>query len=371
MKFSIQKEALLNLLVEHNKVVPIRTTLPVLSCALFKVEKSILEIHTTNLDQTIVSSTEIKDEESGACAIPMQKLFEIVAALPEEEIKITSNADYLVEINNKSGTYKITGRDTADFPEKTQETRKNTISLPGKTLINMINKTTYAASKDDLKPALTGVYLNLKENTLTAVATDGHKLVKLIKEIINPNKEEQSIIIPVKFLEIIKNIIKKDKDIIIDITETTITTTQKKLTLSSRIIKENFPDFNSVIPKDNTKEATLETKEFINCLKRISILSNRNSKQIILHFTTDGVAVSAEDLETSTSGKEHFRCEYKGEEITTSYNAKYLQETVTHINTPKIKMHLNTALSAAIVTPENQKEKETLTTLLMPLRINI
>ena len=87
MKFSIQKETLLNLLIEHNKVVPIRTTLPVLSCALFKVEKNNLEIHTTNLDQTIVSLTEIKDEENGDCAIPMQKLFEIVSALPNEEIK--------------------------------------------------------------------------------------------------------------------------------------------------------------------------------------------------------------------------------------------------------------------------------------------
>ena len=336
MKFSIQKETLLNLLIEHNKVVPIRTTLPVLSCALFKVEKNNLEIHTTNLDQTIVSITEIKDEENGDCAIPMQKLFEIVSALPNEEIKITSNTDNLIEINNKNGTYKLTGRNTEDFPEKTEETKKNTISLPGKTLLKMINQTTYAASKDDLKPALTGVYLNLQENTLTAVATDGHKLVKFIKKIVNPNKEEQSIIIPVKFLEIIKNIIKEDKDIIIDITETTITTKQKKLTLTSRIIKENFPDFNSVIPSDNTKVAKIETKEFISCLKRISILSNRNSRQIILHFTTDGVAVSAEDLETSTSGKEHFQCKYQGDEITTSYNAKYLSETVSHINSPKI-----------------------------------
>lgn len=370
MKFSIEKEDLLSLLIEHNKVVPIRTTLPILSSAFFGVKKNNLKIKTTNLDQTIISTTKITDEEEGSVAIPMQKLVEIVSALPNEEIRINTNEDFLIEINSKSGTYKLTGRATEEFPETTSQTTRGKISLPGKTLLDIINKTAYAASKNDLKPALTGVYFNLKENKLTAVATDGHKLVKLKKEIINPNKEEQSIIIPVKFLEILKSSIKEEKDTIINLDKTNISTEQKNYVLKSRIIKENFPDFNSVIPKDNTMEATVNSKEFLSCLKRISILSNRNSRQIILNFTKGSVAVSAEDLETATSGKEHFQCDYKGEEITTSYNAKYLSETINHINTKKIKIYLNTALSAAIITPETQKEKENLTTLLMPLRIN-
>ena len=183
MKFSIQKESLLKLLTEHSKVVPIRTTLPILSCAYLEVEKNRLLIKTTNLDQTIISTTKIKDEESGTVAIPMNKLLEIVSALPNEEIKIISNEDFLIEINNNQGTYKITGRSSEEFPEKNKTKTQKTISLPSLDFIDIINKTTYATSKDDLKPALTGVYFNIKEGQITAVSTDGHKLVKYEKEI--------------------------------------------------------------------------------------------------------------------------------------------------------------------------------------------
>ena len=231
MKFSIQKESLLNLLTEHNKVVPLRTTLPILSCAFVEVEKNNLLIKTTNLDQTIISTTKIKDEEKGTVAIPMNKLLEIVSALPNEEIKIISNEDFLIEINSNQGTYKITGKSSEEFPEKNKTKTQKTISLPSQDLIDIINKTTYATSKDDLKPALTGVYFNVKEGQITAVSTDGHKLVKYEKEIINPNKTEQSIIIPAKFLNILKNTIKQTGDVIINVDENHITTKQKEFIL--------------------------------------------------------------------------------------------------------------------------------------------
>ena len=358
-------------MIEHNKVVPIRTTLPVLSNAFFSIKENTLLIKTTNLDQTIISTTSIKDEEGGSVAVPMNKLLEIVSALPNEEIKIVTNEDFLIEINSKQGTYKITGRGADEFPEKDKTETKKTISLPSKDFINIINKTTYATSRDDLKPALTGVYFNIEEKKITAVSTDGHKLVKYEKDILNPNKTEQSLIIPAKFLNILKGSIQETGDLLIDVDTNHIATKQKSFVFVSRIIKEKFPDFNSVIPTDNKIKATIESSEFLSCIKRVAIFSNRNTKQTILNFNANGVVVSSEDLETATSGKEHFQCEFSGEEISTSYNAKYLCETIQHINSKKINIFLNTTLSAAVITPEEQKEKENLTTLLMPLRINI
>ena len=142
MKFSIQKETLQNILLEQNKVIPIRTTLPVLSCALFEIKKNKLIIHTTDLDQTIISETKIKDEEEGGVAIPISKLTEIVSALPTGEIKITSNEDFLVEINNSQGTYKITGKNPEDYPEKNTVEKTESLILKGKELLDIIRKTT-------------------------------------------------------------------------------------------------------------------------------------------------------------------------------------------------------------------------------------
>ena len=102
----------------------------------------------------------------------------------------------------------------------------------------------------------------------------------------------------------------------------------------------------------------------------MSIFSNRTTKQIVLSFSSGGVVVSAEDLETSTSGKEHLDCEFLGEEMSISYNAKYLQETIQHINGEEVEFYLNTPLSAAVLVPKQQKDLEKHTTLLMPLRIN-
>ena len=117
MKFSINKNQLQNLLLEHQKVVPLRTTLPVLSCAFFSVSEKKLTIKTTDLEQTIVSKTNITNEENGSVCVLMSKLTEIVSALNNEEIKITVNEDLLVEINSNQGTYKITGRNTEEFRE--------------------------------------------------------------------------------------------------------------------------------------------------------------------------------------------------------------------------------------------------------------
>ena len=228
MKFSIQKNTLQKLLNEHNKVIPIRTTLPVLSCALFEIKKNMLLIRTTDLYQTIISSTTIKDESTGSIAIPMYKLNEIIQALPEGEIKINTNEDFLIEISNNQGSYKITGRDSQEFPEKTETTKESKLLLKGKELLEIINKTTYATSKDDLKPALTGVYFNIKENNLIAVATDGHKLVKFEKTLTNKTKTEQSIIIPAKFLNILKNIIERDQEIEIIVNENHLSTQHKE-----------------------------------------------------------------------------------------------------------------------------------------------
>ena len=368
MKFSINKNILQNLLLEHQKVVPIRTTLPVLSCAFLKITKQILTIKTTDLEQTIISTTEVKDEKEGVVCVPMNKLCEIVSALPNEEIRININEDFLIEINSNQGVYKITGRDPKEFPNNPPPKTKETIEMPGKDFADIIEKTTFATSRDDLKPALSGVYININKEKTTAVATDGHRLVKYEKEI--KSKKNHSIVVPVKFLKIIKNTIDEKNIIKVDIDENILSTNQKNFTITTRIIKETFPDFNSVIPDNNTIKAEIDKNQLISCLKRVSIFSNRTTRQTVLSFSEKGVVVSAQDPETSTSGKEHADCLYKGEALTVSYNAKYLIEVLQHIDTEAVNIYLNTPLSAAILKPTKQKQKENITTLLMPLRLN-
>ncbi len=370
MKFSINKNKLFNSLIEHNKVVPMRTTLPILSCVVFVLKKNTLILKTSDLEQTILSSIETQSGEDGSVAIPVGKLIEIVSALKEEELKVSTNEDFLVEINSSQGVYKITGKDPEDFPETPSPETKQQLHIKGSDFVNIIEKTGFAASKDDLKPALCGVYFHLQENTITAVATDGHKLVKHEQETDSETKETISIVLPVKFLNIVKTITKKEEAVIVKIGENHAQTEQKNFTIITRTIKESFPDFNSVIPENNKTIAETNTEEIISCLKRVSIFSNKTTKQTVLSFSSKGVTISAQDIETSTSAKEHLDCVFSGEDVTTSYNAKYLIDVIQHLGGKETNIYLNSALTAAVFQTKENKDKEKTTSLLMPIRIN-
>ena len=354
--------------MEHQKVVPLRTTLPVLSCAYLSIEKNNLTIKTTDLEQTIISDTSTNNSKEGSVCIPMSRFTEIVSALPSEEITINSNEDNLIEIKNSNGVYKITGRDTKEFPETADQEEGEDLQLFGEDFLNIINKTGYATSKDDLKPALSGVYIKITGEELISVATDGHRLVKYIQ--FKKTNIKTALTIPYKFLKIIKNNLDPKETINIKVAENSLTTTQKEFKITTRIIKESFPDFNSAIPDNNKIQAEIDVSALTSCLKRVSIFSNRTTKQTLLSFNKNGVVVSAQDPESSTSAKEHIDCKYQGDDLTVSYNAKYLIEALQNNETNTVNLFLSTALTAAILQPSKQKDKEEITTLLMPLRIN-
>ena len=131
MNFSIQKNTLQNVLLEHSKVVPLRTTLPILSCVVLIIKEKKLTLKTTDLEQTIISNTKIENSKQGEVAIPLAKFLEIVSAISEETIKISVDSNFLIEINSKQGTYRITGRETTEFPETPKMEQKEKITLKG------------------------------------------------------------------------------------------------------------------------------------------------------------------------------------------------------------------------------------------------
>jgi len=367
LNFSIQKNTLQNVLLEHSKVVPLRTTLPILSCVVLIIKEKKLTLKTTDLEQTIISNTKIENSKQGEVAIPLAKFLEIVSAISEETIKISVDSNFLIEINSKQGTYRITGRETTEFPETPKLQQEQQIKIKGNELLDIINNTLYAVSKDDLKPALCGIYLKIKEKTLMAVATDGHRLVKYKKEL-NETNPESSIIVPGRFFSILKNNIKTTNTIKINLSENHVEVTEQKTTTITRIIKENFPDFNSVIPEQGNTKATIKSEKLIEAIKRVSIFSNKTTKQITLSFNDNEVLVSTEDKETNSSAKEHLVCEYQKDTQTIAYNAQYLKEVIQHIDSQEVEVFLSGPLTAAVFKPKNQQETTTLTALLMPLR---
>jgi len=367
MKFRTTKEKLFSALNETNKIIPIRTTLPILSCVLIEAKNNRVVLTATDLEQTIITKIDSEVPEEGVLAVPGNRFLEIVSALPSGAIEIATTEEKEVEINSPKGAYKIMGKEPSEYPDTPSLNQEQKIKIKGKELLDIINNTLYAVSKDDLKPALCGVYLNIDKTTIMAVSTDGHRLVKYQKEIEEKNPPG-SIIIPGKFFTILKNNINATGEVYINLSENHIDVTENNTTTITRIIKESFPDFNSVIPDQKENKATVNSNELTEAIKRVSIFSNKTTRQIVLFFENNELTISTEDKETRSSAKEHVSCEFKGDPTSVAYNAQYLREVIQHIDSAEIEAFLGGSLTAAVFQPQKQQEKTKLTALLMPLR---
>ena len=370
MKFSIEKNILLQSLQLLSKAIPTRSTLPILSCALFKIENKNLHIRSTDLEISIKSKCEISNSENGSIAIPLSKLLEITNVMPNELINFNISDIGKVNIECSSGMYTIMGLTSDEFPAEQKIESSNTLKLLGKEFNNIINNTSYATSSDDLKPVLQGVLFHIQKNEIISVATDGHRLVKLEKKNLENLNFEGTIIIPTKFLNLINSQIKETEQLNMVVGSNHIQINIVNTTITTRTIQDSYPDYESVIPKDNQKTLIIDKERFSSAIKRVSIFSNKSSRQIALELSENHMKITTEDPENITTGKEIIDCEYDGEPMTIGYNAKYLNEVVQHQNTSEIKILLNTPLNAGLFIPIEQKENTNQTTLLMPIRLN-
>ena len=370
MTFSISRNILLTALQTISKVIPLRTTLPIISCALFTQKNKKLNIRATDLEISMNLNCDIESSNEGSIAIPLNKLLEITNAMPEGEIHFDISDIGKVSINCNQGQYTIMGQSIEEYPVEFAVENGTTFTIEGSELINIINNISYAVSHDDLKPVLQGVLFQIGERGLISVATDGHRLVKVEKNNVHAIDYKGSVVVPIKFLKLLNNQINEDSQISMIIGDNHIEIEIPNGKIISRIIKDSYPDYNGVIPKDNTKTLIIDKNSFTEAIKRVSIFSNKSSKQVALNISENNLIITTEDSENITSGKETLDCNYDGDPMTIGYNALYLKEVLQHQNSTEIKILLNTPLNAGLFLPMEQKNNENKTTLLMPIRLN-
>ena len=370
MIFSINRILLLNTLQFVSKAIPKRSTLPILSCALFTQKENILNIRATDLEISISINCTTENEKEGSVAIPINKLLEITTAINDETIKFSISDIGKVCINCKNGRYTIMGQSHDEFPSEHIIENGTKLNIEGEKLITIIQNTSYAASRDDLKPVLQGVLFKVDNDDFISVATDGHRLVKFEKKDMQTSGFKGSVVVPIKFLSLINNNIEKENNITLVIGKNHVQIKQKSGMITTRIVKDPFPDYEGVIPKDNNKTLVIDKEAFREAIKRVSIFSNKTSKQVSLDISSTSVTITTEDPENITSGKETLDCHYDGEPMKIGYNATYLKEVLNHQNSNEIKILLNSPLNAGLFLPMEQGVNENKTTLLMPIRLN-
>jgi len=369
MKFSTSKLELQKALQKLSKATPTRSTLPILNCVLIEVETEQTVLRTTDLEITIQVEIPSSYEKKGAAALPLKTLLEITNELPDVRLTVSVDENYKTTIETEVGKYDLMAKPPEEFPATPDQKHKKTIKIKGVVLKEIIESTLFAVSQDELKPALTGVLFKFAESSFTAVSTDGHRLVKHKRSDFLTEKTKEEIIIPKKFLSFLSTQL-SEKDITLSIGESFIIAQLGKDVIVTKIIDEKFPDYDSVIPKENNKTFLIDKKGLLGAIRRVAIFSNKSTHQVALSLKTDESFVTTEDPEKSSKAKEQIVGEFKGEEIVIGYNSEYLKDVVSHVYGETVEVKLNNSVSAALFEETPKRENVENLMLLMPIRLN-
>jgi len=371
MKFIVNSAYLLKQLSNINGVITTNPVVPILENFLFELEKGALTVTASDLQTSMITDLQVESKEKGSIAVPARILLDTLKNLPEQPVTFSiDESTYSIEIISDNGRYKLSGENATDFPKVPSVSNDYTAEISTEVLARAINNTIFATSNDELRPAMTGVYVNLGEKSSTFVATDGHRLVRYRRADVT-SSNGSSIIIPRKALNLLKATLPSEN------TEVNVSFNMSNayfkfgnIKMICRLIDERFPDYDNVIPTQNNINMSIERSDLLGALKRISIYANKTTHQVRLKITGSELQISAEDLDFSNEANERLSCEHDGEDIEIGFNAKFLIEMLTNMDSDKIKLTMSAPNKAGVILPAEKDSSEDILMLVMPVMLN-
>ncbi|PVD51097.1 DNA polymerase III subunit beta [Terrimonas sp.] len=370
MKFIVSSSALLKQLQHISGVISSNTVLPILEDFLFEIEKNKLTVVATDLETVMKIHIDIEARDSGKICIPAKILMDTLKNLPDQPLTFTIDKNFAVEITSDNGKYKVMGENPDNFPKEPAAKDTTSFTMTSSALVTAINKTLFAVSNDDLRPAMTGVFFELDKKSITFVATDAHRLVRYRKTDVScPQKD--SFIVPKKPLNLLKSALPdNDDELKISYNSNHLFVDHGTTELVCRLIDARFPDYKVVIPTENPYKMTVSRPDFQNALRRVSVFSNKSTNQVALTISGAELQLAAQDVDFSFEGNERMNCRYEGEDIQIAFNAKFLIELLNATDSAEVVMELSTPTKAGILLPVDKDENEDQLMLAMPLMLN-
>lgn len=352
---------------------PTKSTLPILESILFQREDARLRLTATDLEISIVEHLDVQfADEDGASAsrvaVPAKRLLDTLRALPDVPLRVSTDDEFGVTLKTDYGVYKMVGHDGADYPALPEMNVRSTVQTTGRLLKRTIQKTSFAVSRDALRPAMMGIYFQIGPDGGRAVATDGHRLVKLDVERLRSD-EPLKFIVPEKALSLAARIA-RDGDCTIAVGEGYVEIDFEEARVLARLIDESYPNYEAVIPLDNDRKMVAARDSMLAAVKRVGLYSSTMTNQIRLSLDRDKVEVSAEDIERSSEAHETVQCDYSSEAMMIGFNSSYLTEVLNNVDADEVVFEFSSPNRAGVVTPSDQPEGEQMLMLIMPVMLN-
>lgn len=371
MKFIVSSSYLKKELAAINGVITTNPVVPILENFLFEINDGKLTVTASDLQTSMVTELEVEAKENGSIAVPSKILMETLTNLPEQPVTFSIDEEtYSIEINSDNGRYKLSGENATDFPKVPTVSDGNSVNISSDVLANAINNTILATSNDELRPAMTGVYMNLTDTNTTFVATDGHRLIRY-RRVDIASDSDNSMIVPRKALTLLKATLPgENTNVNVEFNVSNAFFKFGNIFMVCRLIDERYPDYENVIPVGNENNMTIDRAELLGSLKRIAIYANKTTHQVRLKITGSELMVSSEDLDFSNEANERLSCDHDGEDIEIGFNGKFLIEMLANVSSKEVTIKLSEANKAGLLVPVKQDENEDLLMLVMPVMLS-
>ncbi|SRR5579885_717046 len=373
MEISVSRQELLRELTATQSVVERKTTIPILSNFLLETDNDRLTITGTDLDQSMKTSCAAKVKKPGSCTIPARKLYDYIKLLGDGDISIKLLENHWVQIRSGRSNTKMVGMARANFPQVPEFPETSLTKIPASSLKNLIAKTIFAISNEESRYTLNGALLVLKAESLTMVATDGHRLAHIEKtgETLSNISGEKRTLIPRKALQELQSLLANSEEEYLEFAddEQTLFFRIGHRTLTSRKLTGQFPNYEAVMPRDNNKFAVVRSEDLTSSIQRVAQFADERSGAIKLRLEQNELKISSSSTDAGES-EDVIETPYNFDPLIVGFNSAYLLDFLKATgNSGEVRLEFKDAQSAGQMRPEDGSEEYKYRYIIMPMRI--
>lgn len=373
MKFNVSSTKLFAQLQAVSRVIAAKNSLQILETVLFELKDNTLTLTASDGETTIRTSLEVENAQGGGkVASGAKLLLDTLKEFPEQPLTFSiDDENFGMKINSINGTYSFVGANGNEYPEMPIENDvSKTFSMPANEMLDAINKTIFCTADDELRPVMNGIFFDLKEDGISLVATDAHRLVRY-RNINIKTENPISFILPKKPATLLKSVLGKESDeVIVSFGEKNATFTFGNTRIVCRQIEGRFPNYNAVIPQNNQNIVVVDRQTIINACKRVAIFANTGTSLLKLALSQDTLSISAQDIDFSTNAEETLVCSYSGAPMAIGFKAPFLIEILNSITSSDVMFKLADPGRAGLILPTEDEPNQELLMLLMPMLLN-
>ncbi len=378
MKFVVSSTVLLSHLQAISKVINNKNSLPILDNFLFQIKGETLTLTASDIETTLITSLQVDSAEGeGKVAVASRLLLDTLREFSDQPLSFSINDSNLaMVITSANGSYNFIGQNGDEYPRLPQiNDDAYVLTMPVQLLSNGINKTFFCTADDELRPVMNGIFFDIAVDSLTLAATDAHKLVrfKTIHSGITLKEEEEgvSFILPKKPANMLKSILPRESgEVEVKFDSKNAYFKLSNYTMICRQVEGRFPNYNSVIPKQNLYKIIIDRVSLLNALKRVSVFSNQGSNLVKLDFLANQINISAQDIDFSISAEETISCQFEGDPIKIGFKSSFLIEILNNISSAEVIFEMTDSSRAGLILPFENDENEEILMLLMPMLLN-